>query len=70
MFFQAERHGQLSFIFTDETINERTQYRTDDRRSPEEPQLSNCPITSKYGYSGTTRRIYRRVSDGNADQVN
>src|SRR5262249_48946125 len=41
---------------------------SDERRNPEEPQLTQGPASGKNRDTGATRRIDRRICDGNADE--
>src|SRR5882672_78201 len=50
-------------------INECADCCADDRREPEQPQLSQCPISYEYRNTRAARRIHRRVGDRDADQV-
>lgn len=59
-------HGLRVF---QEAVDQSTEERTNDRRNPEQPELTNGPIAHKQRNACAAGRIHRRIRDRNADQM-
>src|ERR1700756_4542036 len=58
-------------VFEQEQVDPPADGSSKDRSNPEEPELlQGPPVSGKDSRAGATRRIYRGIRYGNADQVN
>ena len=64
----ARRFGSVVLV-ADQAIGQGAEYRTENRRDPEQPQLGNRPVADVQGDRGAARRVHRGVGDRDADQV-
>lgn len=56
-------------VVSDGAVDHGAEYGADDRRDPEEPELSDGPAAGEHGHARAARRVDGRVGHRDADQM-